>query len=128
DELRDQIVPVNKNITLERILQAADSYFEQTGRRITYEYVLLAGINDTDACARELGRLLNSRNAHVNLIPMNTVSPLPLSAPSTPRTEQFVKNLKSWNVNVTVRKRKGADIDAACGQLRLEHAQEEELE
>ncbi|WP_231739491.1 23S rRNA (adenine(2503)-C(2))-methyltransferase RlmN [Thalassoglobus polymorphus] len=120
NDLRNEIVPVNKNIHLERILQAADHYFEKTGRRITYEYVLLAGVNDADEHARELGELLTHRNAHVNLIPMNDVAPLSLTAPSAPRTNQFVETLNSWNVNATVRKRKGADIDAACGQLRLE--------
>ncbi|TWT55324.1 putative dual-specificity RNA methyltransferase RlmN [Thalassoglobus neptunius] len=120
NELRDQIVPVNKKIRLERILKAADDYFDKTGRRITYEYVLLAGINDADEHAAELGRLLKSRNAHVNLIPMNDVSSLDMTAPSAPRTDQFVNTLRSWNINATVRKRKGADIDAACGQLRLE--------
>lgn len=123
DELRNTIVPVNKNIRLDRILKAADDYFEKTGRRITYEYVLLSGVNDSDDQAIELGKLLKHRNAHVNLIPMNDVAPLSLTAPSAPRTNQFVETLKSWNVNATVRKRKGADIDAACGQLRLnEHS------
>ncbi|MDA7503686.1 23S rRNA (adenine(2503)-C(2))-methyltransferase RlmN [bacterium] len=119
DDLRNEIVPVNKNIQLERIMQAADDYFDKTGRRITYEYVLLAGVNDADKQAVELGKLLKHRNAHVNLIPMNEVAPLSLEAPSSPRTNQFVETLRSWNVNATVRKRKGADIDAACGQLRL---------
>lgn len=123
DELRDRIVPVNKNIRLRRIMEAADSYFEKTGRRITYEYVLLAGINDADEHARELGQLLRSRNAHVNLIPMNDVAPLDLTAPSAPRTSQFAETLRAAHVNVTVRKRKGADIDAACGQLRLDQSQ-----
>ena len=120
DELRNQIVPVNKNIRLRRIMQAADNYFKKTGRRITYEYVLLAGVNDSEEHARELGDLLKSRNAHVNLIPMNDVAPLALTAPSEPQTSQFAATLKAAHVNVTVRKRKGADIDAACGQLRLD--------
>lgn len=128
NELRNEIVPVNKNIRLERILQAADDYFDKTGRRITYEYVLLAGVNDSDAAANELGRLLKSRNAHVNLIPMNDVAPLSLTAPSSPRTDQFVERLRSWNVNATVRKRKGADIDAACGQLRLSQQSNAEVQ
>lgn len=118
--LRDEIVPVNKNIRIERILQAADDYFTKTGRRITYEYVLLSGVNDGEEQARALGQLLRDRNAHVNLIPMNHVATLDLAAPSAPRTQQFVDTLKRHHVNVTVRKRKGADIDAACGQLRLD--------
>lgn len=128
NELRDEIVPVNKNIRLERILQAADDYFEKTGRRITYEYVLLSGVNDGEDQARQLGQLLKNRNAHVNLIPMNDVAPLALHAPSEPRTQQFVETLTSWNVNATVRKRKGADIDAACGQLRLNQQRQSEPE
>lgn len=129
DQLRNEIVPVNKNIHLERIMEAADDYFDKTGRRITYEYVLLAGVNDRDEEATQLGKLLKHRNAHVNLIPMNDVAPLSLEAPSAPRTQQFVETLRSWNVNATVRKRKGADIDAACGQLRLaEHVTQQAQE
>lgn len=120
DDLRNDIVPVNRNIGVEEILNAADEYFAATGRRVTYEYVLLAGVNDGDEQARQLGALLRSRNAHVNLIPMNAVSSIHLEAPAGPRTQQFVSTLESSGVNVTVRKRKGADIDAACGQLRLE--------
>ena len=119
DELRNQIVPVNANIGLQSILSAADDYFEKTGRRVTYEYVLLAGTNDSVECARELALLLKGRNAHVNLIPMNDVSELAFQKPSLPQTTRFVETLEYGNINVTVRKRKGADIDAACGQLRL---------
>ncbi|SFH83372.1 23S rRNA (adenine(2503)-C(2))-methyltransferase RlmN [Planctomicrobium piriforme] len=119
DELRTQIVPVNKNIGIAEILSAADQYFEITGRRITYEYVLLAGVNDHDDHALQLARLLRGRNAHINLIPMNSVSTIALHAPGSPRSRQFVDLLRDNGVNVTIRKRKGADIDAACGQLRL---------
>jgi len=122
DELRNEIVPVNKNIHLQRIMEAADRYFDKTGRRISYEYVLLSGVNDHDQQADDLARLLKNRNAHINLIPMNDVSTIAFHAPDAPRTQQFVERLQSRGVNVTVRKRKGADIDAACGQLRLEEA------
>ncbi len=120
DELRNELVPVNQNIGLNAILQAADDYFETTGRRVTYEYVLLGGVNDTPQHARQIAALLRSRNAHVNLIPMNSVTELPFKNSSLPRTKQFVELLEENGVNVTVRKRKGADIDAACGQLRLQ--------
>ncbi|MGC1274749.1 MAG: 23S rRNA (adenine(2503)-C(2))-methyltransferase RlmN [Planctomycetaceae bacterium] len=123
DELRTQLVPVNKNIGIEAILEAADEYFEQSGRRVTYEYVLLGGVNDAPAHARQLGKLLASRVAHVNLIPMNAVTELPFAEPTEPQTNEFVDLLRSLNVVVTVRKRKGADIDAACGQLRLKQEQ-----
>lgn len=119
DELRTQIVPVNRNIGIAAILEAADEYFEKTGRRVTYEYVLLGGVNDGPEQARELASLLRTRTAHVNLIPMNPVAPLDLHAPAQPRTATFVETLRQGGVNATVRKRKGADIDAACGQLRL---------
>lgn len=123
DELRNEIVPINKNIGLEELLKAADDYFEKTGRRVTYEYVLLAGENDTDSCAQQLSQLLRNRNAHVNLIPMNPVDELSFEKPSLPRTHRFVEILEYGNINVTVRKRKGADIDAACGQLRRRNEQ-----
>ncbi|WP_437185166.1 23S rRNA (adenine(2503)-C(2))-methyltransferase RlmN [Planctomicrobium sp. SH668] len=125
DTLRTEIVPTNKNIGIDQILAAADDYFDKTGRRITYEYVLLAGVNDQEAHAIELGRLLRHRNAHINLIPMNSVSTIALEAPGSPRTQSFVETLRNAGVNVTVRKRKGADIDAACGQLRLSAIQGE---
>ncbi len=119
DELRTKIVPVNRPIGIAAILEAADAYFDRTGRRVTYEYVLLGGVNDAPEHARELAALLRHRNAHVNVIPMNPVAVIDLHAPATPRTSTFVELLRSGGVNVTVRKRKGADIDAACGQLRL---------
>jgi 23S rRNA (adenine2503-C2)-methyltransferase len=120
DELRNKLVPVNEPIGIQAILSAADHYFEQTGRRVTYEYVLLGGINDTPLLARQLAALLRGRNAHVNVIPMNSVRELPFKNPGSLRTRRFVDVLQSEGIKVTVRKRKGADIDAACGQLRLQ--------
>jgi 23S rRNA (adenine2503-C2)-methyltransferase len=119
--LRDRLVPVNKRIGIEAILAAAEDYFEKTGRRVTYEYVLLAETNDGPSHAHQLATLLEGRNAHVNLIPMNPVAELSFHDPALPRTREFVEILESRGIAVTVRKRKGADIDAACGQLRLHH-------
>jgi len=119
DELRTQLVPVNRNIGIQKILAAADEFFEISGRRVTYEYVLIGDVNDLPEHASQLAALLRGRCAHVNLIPMNGVSELPFHDPSAPRTERFVALLEQAGVKVTVRKRKGADIDAACGQLRL---------
>lgn len=121
DTLRDELVPVNDNIGVDAILAAADEYFEVTGRRITYEYVLLGGVNDQPRHAHQLADLLAGRNAHVNLIPMNGVETLPFHEPTDPETESFVSILESRGTVATVRKRKGADIDAACGQLRLKN-------
>ncbi|REJ74732.1 MAG: 23S rRNA (adenine(2503)-C(2))-methyltransferase RlmN [Planctomycetota bacterium] len=119
DELRTQIVPVNAGIGIDSILAAADDYFERTGRRVTYEYVLLQGVNDETSHALQLADLLWGRNAHVNVIPMNSVAAVELHGSSNDRAGRFVGTLSSRGINVTVRKRKGADIDAACGQLRL---------
>ncbi|HLQ45271.1 MAG TPA: 23S rRNA (adenine(2503)-C(2))-methyltransferase RlmN, partial [Planctomycetaceae bacterium] len=126
DPLRDKLVPVNGKIGIDAILEAADDYFEQTGRRVTFEYVLLAKVNDEPQHARQLANLLHGRCAHVNLIPMNGVSLLPYHEPAAPRTKQFVEILEAAGIPATVRKRKGADIDAACGQLRLKHSSTEQ--
>jgi len=121
DTLRNTIVPVNTRTGIAAILEAADAYFERTGRRVTYEYVLLGGVNDEPHHAHELASLLAHRNAHLNLIPMNHVSELDFSEPAAPRTAAFASILTQAGVVTTVRKRKGEDIDAACGQLRLTH-------
>jgi len=121
DELRNELVPVNRNIGIAGVLSAADEFFEQTGRRVTYEYVVLKGRNDSVELASELAALLRGRVAHVNLIPMNAVSELPFHDPAAERLRAFIDVLDAAGVKTTVRKRKGADIDAACGQLRLKH-------
>ncbi len=123
DELRNRLVPVNRRIGVQAIMAAADDYFALSGRRVTYEYVLLSQLNDSSEQARELALLLKGRRAHVNLIPMNPVKELELGEPTQPRTMDFRRILEQYGVAVTIRKRKGADIDAACGQLRLEHEQ-----
>ena len=123
DELRNRLVPINERIGLEAIMAAADEFFEITGRRVTYEYVVLRDRNDDAESARKLARLLHGRNAHVNLIPMNAVNELPFHDPAAERLRQFIEILERAGIVVTVRKRKGADIDAACGQLRLRHEQ-----
>jgi 23S rRNA (adenine2503-C2)-methyltransferase len=118
DELRRELVKVSKNIPLAEILQAADHYFEASGRRLTFEYVLLAGINDQVDHARRLAALLGRRTALVNVIPYNPVSGLPYRTPSGGAVERFVDALRAAGINVFVRERKGSRIDAACGQLR----------
>ena len=119
DDLRNRLVPVNERIGIAAILSAADDYFAATGRRVTYEYILLRGVNDGPSHARQLADLLSGRNAHVNLIPMNDVAELLFVEPLPPRTRAFAQLLEKHGTAATVRKRKGADIDAACGQLRL---------
>ena len=118
EELRNELVPVNEAVGLSAVMEAADAYFERTGRQITYEYVLLSGINDRPADAKALARLLAARRSHVNLIPYNPVAGLPYGRPEPEAVDRFVAILRDKGISVTVRKTKGRAIDAACGQLR----------
>ncbi len=118
DELRNRLVPVNKNIGLEAILSEADQYFEASGRRLTFEYVLLAGINDHEKQARQLVKLLRGRTALLNVIPYNPVAGLPYETPSAAASRRFREILEHGGINVQFRERKGDKINAACGQLR----------
>jgi 23S rRNA (adenine2503-C2)-methyltransferase len=118
DPLRTRIVPTNDKTGLQEILAAADYFFAKTGRQVTYEYVLLSDINDSPIQARELIRLLRGRQAHVNLIPFNDVEGLPYRRPTQEALTAFVEQLRQAGISVKVRKRKGSEIDAACGQLR----------
>lgn len=118
DELRNQLVPVNKNIGLAAVLASADRYFEASGRRLTFEYVLLGQLNDRPEHARQLVGLLSRRTAMLNVIPYNPVAGLPYRTPAARDQEAFLDILRRGGVNVQVRVRKGDQIDAACGQLR----------
>ncbi|TWU45056.1 putative dual-specificity RNA methyltransferase RlmN [Novipirellula aureliae] len=118
DELRTQLVPVNKKIGIKAILDAADRYFDVSGRRLTFEYVLLGGVNDSDDCAESLASLLRHRTAMLNVIPYNLVSGLPYKTPSPKSISRFKEILVTRGINVMFRQRKGSEIDAACGQLR----------
>jgi 23S rRNA (adenine2503-C2)-methyltransferase len=118
DALRNEIVPANRGFGIAAILAAADEYFEQTGRRVTFEYVLLAGVNDRPEHAAELVKLLRGRPALVNLIPYNPVPGLHYRTPASSVTARFVETLTRAGLNVNIRHRKGDRIAAACGQLR----------
>jgi 23S rRNA (adenine2503-C2)-methyltransferase len=118
DALRTQIVPTNDQVGLRAILEAADYFYAKTGRQVTYEYVLLRDVNDGGVHAGELTRLLKGRQAHVNLIPFNDVEGLPYRRLTQEALDNFLAILRGAGISVKVRKRKGADIDAACGQLR----------
>jgi 23S rRNA (adenine2503-C2)-methyltransferase len=118
DTLRNQLVPVNKKIGIESILEAADRYFDATGRRLTFEYVLLKDLNDSQQCAEQLVKLLRGRTAMLNVIPYNPVPGLPYETPSAEMIHQFRRILMDAGINVMFRQRKGDDIQAACGQLR----------
>ncbi len=125
DELRTRIVPTNDKTGLDAILAAADEFYEKTGRQVTYEYVVLGGLNDQPAHARQLAGLLTGRKAHVNLIPWNDVQGLPYRRPHDTDLQNLIDTLRKNGVSVKVRKRKGSEIDAACGQLRRRAEQED---
>jgi 23S rRNA (adenine2503-C2)-methyltransferase len=120
EQLRSTLVPVNEAIGLGAILAAAEFYFRKTGRQVTFEYVLLRGVNDRRADAKALAHLLAARQAHVNLIPYNPVIGLPFDRPDPKTVTQFTAILRNRGVHVTVRQTRGRAIDAACGQLRLQ--------
>lgn len=119
DEIRSKIMPINKSYPVDSLLKICRKYTQETSRRISFEYSMLSGFNDTDDCARLLAAKLKGMLCHVNLIPVNEVAESPFK-PSTPeRIEQFIDILSKNGINATVRRKLGSDIDASCGQLRL---------
>jgi 23S rRNA (adenine2503-C2)-methyltransferase len=118
DDLRSRIVPINAQTGIVDILEAADYFFARNGRRVTFEYVLLRDLNDCPPHAAALAQLLRGRCAHINLIPFNEVPGLPYRPPTQKALTAFVYRLRRDGLSVKVRKRKGSEIDAACGQLR----------
>lgn len=118
DELRDELVPINRRYPLEPLLAAADRFAARTGRRVSYEWVLLSGVNDQDCDADELMDLLRGRLAHVNLIPFNPVDDTPYREPSPGQVRHFARRLEEAGLGVTVRDTRGRESEAACGQLR----------
>ena len=116
DETRSKIMPVNRSVGVEKLMDTCRRYVQATGRRISYEYAMIDGVNDSDAQADQLARLLKGTLGHVNLIPLNDVEESPLK-PSR-RVAAFQKRLERQGVTVTVRRKLGSDIDASCGQLR----------
>ena len=118
DNLRRQLIPKTVKWSVAEIIAACREYVQQTGRRVTFEYCLLRGVNDGTAEARELARLLVGLNCHVNLIPYNPVKGLDFRDSSRRQVGAFREILSSAGIQVTQRVQRGSDIDAACGQLR----------
>src|SRR5436189_4867140 len=123
DEVRNQIMPINRRYNLDTLLSACDYYVAHKKQRLTFEYILIAGVNDFDEQARLLSGHARRLAAKVNLIPYNAVSGLPWARPSPSRQEKFLSILHAEGVPATLRREKGHDIDAACGQLRLQTKQ-----
>ena len=118
NEIRSGMMPVNDAYPVEVLMQAVRRYQDTTGRRVSFEYSMVRGVNDSDACARQLADLIRGMGAHVNLIPINPVDGSPYSATDAANVQRFQKKLESLGVNATVRRRLGSEISAACGQLR----------
>lgn len=120
-EKRKTLMPVANKYELQEVLQACDAYFSETGRRVTFEYSLVQGVNDTDADVKELSALLKHRNCHLNLIPVNPIKERDFKRPDRKNALNFKNKLEKSGINVTIRREMGADIDGACGQLRRSH-------
>jgi len=118
DETRSRLMPVNKACGVDRLMGACRSYFEKTGRRISYEYAMIDGVNDTAEHARILADKIKKTGGHVNIIPLNYVAESGLRPSKRENLKAFVRILQDKGINVTVRRRLGGDIDASCGQLR----------
>lgn len=117
-EKRESLMPIAKTYDLDSVLEACSYYFEKTGRRISFEYSLVAGVNDSEEDAKNLGKLLQKLNCHINLIRVNPIKERDYTRPSDERAFAFQKTVERYVNNVTIRRELGSDIDGACGQLR----------
>lgn len=118
DETRNALMPVNRGVGVDRLLQTCRRYYETTGRRISFEYAMVDGVNDTPYHGELLAKKLRGMGAHVNMIPLNNVEESPLKPSSRERIRQFQQTLEQAGITATVRRSLGGDIDASCGQLR----------
>ena len=121
DEIRNKIMPISRSYSMDELLKACIRHIEITGRRVTFEYALIVGINDSDRCAEELSSRLKGINCHVNLIPLNRVDETGLAGTNRLEAERFRQILEKRGIQATIRRELGDDIDAACGQLRLKN-------
>ncbi len=125
NEIRSRLMPINRRWPVEDLLKACREYIKVTGRRISFEYAMIDGVNDTDECAKELAEKLRGMLCHVNLIPANTVEGTSHRRSTQARLQQFLKILENKGLTVTVRRTLGADINASCGQLKRNNGKEE---
>jgi 23S rRNA m2A2503 methyltransferase len=123
DEIRNKIMPISKQYPMDQLMDAVKYYEEKADRRVTFEYILLAGINDSIEDAKELAHLIHGTKAYVNLIPYNPIKELKYNRSSDETIHAFMNMLLSCGINATIRKEFGSDIDAACGQLRAKNEQ-----
>ena len=123
DEKRRKLMPIANRYSIEELMEACRYYFEKTGRRITFEYSLVGGVNDTDRDAEELIALAKPLCCHVNLIPVNPIKERDFVQSEALRIQAFRNKLEKSKINVTIRREMGRDIDGACGQLRRKHTE-----
>ena len=121
DETRNRIMPANRGRGVDAVVNKCVEYFEKTGRRVSFEYAMIDGVNDTEAHAKLLAKRANAAGAHVNLIPLNNVEEYKYKPSTQGHMKAFIKVLEDAGVNVTVRRRLGSDVDASCGQLRRKY-------
>ena len=126
DEKRKRLMPIANKYSMKELLDACRYYFNKTGRRLTFEYSLVGGVNDTEEDARELVNLLSGLNCHVNLIPVNPIKERDFVESEAFRIREFKNKLEKNQINVTIRREMGRDIDGACGQLRRSHIKSQE--
>ena len=126
DEIRTPLMPVNKKYNVEALLEACKVYFEKTGRRISFEYAMIRGVNDTKEIAQILAKKLDGIAAHVNLIPLNNIEESPLKPSTRKAVMEFQQELERHGIPATVRRTLGSDIDASCGQLRRKYENNKE--
>lgn len=124
DQIRRKTMPIARKYSIEELLQACRDYFKTTGRRVTFEYSMISGVNDSDANAKELAQRLDGMNCHVNLIPVNTVEGTGYIKSNIKRQQSFIDILAEKNITATVRRTLGSDINASCGQLKRKHQSE----
>lgn len=127
DDIRTSLMKINKTYNVDRVLDAVREYLKITKRRVTFEYIMIQELNDSVEVAKELAEKIKGMNAYVNLIPYNEVIEAPYKRSDRARMEAFYDVLKKHKIQVTLRKEQGHDINAACGQLRSQHAQKEML-
>ena len=125
DEIRSSIMPVNRKYNVDTLLDACREYFQKTGRRISFEYAMIRGVNDSKQIAEILAKKLDGIAAHVNLIPLNNIEESPLKPSTRKAVMEFQQTLEKHGIPATVRRTLGSDIDASCGQLRRKYESKE---
>ncbi len=128
DQIRSRTMPINRKYSIDELLKACRYYIDQTGRRISFEYAMIDGVNDSDACASELASRLRGMLCHVNLIPVNTVGGTGYKKSRADRIKSFISILERSGITATVRRTLGSDINASCGQLKRAYKKEEQSE